>query len=107
MFCPRCGKEIYDGASFCPECGNVLSARKEVQPYPKRKIVFALSFAGGLAVSAALSFFGNFIFLFLFFPIFLFGGKSSSPVHYIITGALAGLCVGTLAVLALRFLNII
>ena len=24
MFCPKCGKELSDGAKFCPMCGNAL-----------------------------------------------------------------------------------
>ena len=25
MFCPNCGTNVRDGASFCPSCGNPLS----------------------------------------------------------------------------------
>lgn len=30
MFCPRCGKEIPDTASFCPHCGETIAGRRQV-----------------------------------------------------------------------------
>ena len=32
MFCPKCGKEIKDGANFCPSCGNILSSNQSTLP---------------------------------------------------------------------------
>lgn len=26
MFCPKCGKELKDGAKFCPNCGAKIQA---------------------------------------------------------------------------------
>lgn len=31
MFCPNCGKEVEDGAAFCPECGAALNAEPSAQ----------------------------------------------------------------------------
>lgn len=28
-FCEECGAQVYDGAKFCPRCGNDLSKRRE------------------------------------------------------------------------------
>lgn len=29
MFCPKCGKEIKEGASFCPKCGTKVASNQE------------------------------------------------------------------------------
>ncbi len=29
MFCPNCGKDLPENASFCPECGNKVTITKE------------------------------------------------------------------------------
>ncbi len=31
MFCPKCGKEISDNATFCPFCGNSISSSKSIK----------------------------------------------------------------------------
>lgn len=31
MFCPKCGKQVDDGAKFCPACGEPLSVGKKVE----------------------------------------------------------------------------
>lgn len=35
MFCPKCGKQLPDGAKFCSGCGSVLSAPKTELPKPR------------------------------------------------------------------------
>lgn len=38
-FCSKCGKEIMDGAAFCPNCGNAandLQAEKKTAEVPKK-----------------------------------------------------------------------
>ncbi len=32
MNCPKCGKEVTDGATFCKYCGFSVSPRKQVCP---------------------------------------------------------------------------
>ncbi|MBQ4001562.1 MAG: zinc ribbon domain-containing protein [Lachnospiraceae bacterium] len=36
MFCPKCGSQVADGASFCPACGNPLNAMptRSAEPAP-------------------------------------------------------------------------
>lgn len=29
MFCPQCGKELPDNASFCPKCGAIIDSQKK------------------------------------------------------------------------------
>jgi len=33
MFCPRCGKQIADTATFCPNCGAPISAGSATPSY--------------------------------------------------------------------------
>ncbi len=32
MFCPKCGKEVPEGATFCPSCGTTLQAGASATP---------------------------------------------------------------------------
>ena len=34
MFCRKCGKELPEGAGFCPECGNRTAAPQPAQNQP-------------------------------------------------------------------------
>lgn len=64
MYCPKCGKEIPNGADFCPACGNRVdggySGYQESQPYTyqptrplkKKKDAFLGSFLLGLFLGA-------------------------------------------------------
>jgi len=43
MFCPMCGKETPDRATFCPACGAKLtSAKKERNPKSKSRTILPI-----------------------------------------------------------------
>ncbi len=50
MFCPKCGKEVQEGAAFCGNCGNALSAPGGTQQANASQQVQA---ASGAPVTAA------------------------------------------------------
>ena len=35
MFCPKCGAELPDGATFCGQCGTSISSNAPVNPAPQ------------------------------------------------------------------------
>lgn len=39
MFCPKCGKQLEDGAAFCGNCGAKLDIQPNVQAQPQTQIV--------------------------------------------------------------------
>lgn len=53
MFCTQCGKQVPDGAKFCPACGTNLQGGASAAEKPKRGMLKFV--AAGLVVVAAVA----------------------------------------------------
>ena len=103
MFCKNCGKEVADGAGFCPHCGATLAGAPAPAPTPAPSDKPAPAGAKGkldpLNLSALICLSVGVLFLMIF--CFKFMGDLSDITKFVDGGGMAGVIVSLLSLCAI------
>ncbi|MBQ7702677.1 MAG: hypothetical protein IJT54_09810 [Candidatus Methanomethylophilaceae archaeon] len=98
-FCERCGCELTDGTTHCPECGRPLFTEPIINTDKRNGkgwIALMLSMLCAAVLTFFLTYYYHFYFMAFFLPIFFFsrGRSDRTVVDYILMGAFVGLLIG-------------